>query len=350
MDRAVNNMSVSLAELAAGGRVTKTESGGYRPYCAPLRGYQVRVQPHLEDKFKPNTNLFKFWPGDQRGSPPPEGEITEGYKTGEIGRSFFRSNLKVNPYTFILKENGVVVMRAVEDALELGSRHSSLPDNERERIASSGEFGLVEDGKYAFNLKSYTFAEFNEILLEKTEHLSKEQAHAALAASTHAGLEAALGFPVEFREFELIDAKVFSDSTVMYDANFKEQCAAMKVYASAEACKSDLDSEKRGADGCWLALRPSSEINQAVNEAFGRDAAGTKYSSKRAVLSRDWQAQAVQRLLLLTKEQMARVLVKEKDGKYIEAARLMKGIRNLDPDELDAKMALIEKILSRDGI
>jgi len=131
----------------------------------------VRLNPRLGDKFATLAN------GDPRTykiiGQGAEGEPTGGYTVIPDGNS-----LPDGIYLYIVKRFGAVtVFTRVDNALEVGSRHSIMPDFVQDEIVSAGELEKSVEEKISFNLKSYTFGDQLKTKYNDRESLERKTKH-----------------------------------------------------------------------------------------------------------------------------------------------------------------------------
>jgi hypothetical protein len=306
----------------------------FRPYCQNAWGYAVRVNPTLGDKFGKFSKPYKFW----NPSNPPSSERTEGYIAGPQNLQAFRSVSSQKAFTFILKANGVVTIRAVDDVLELGARHSSLPDDESDAIVSSGEFRCI-NGTYRFNLKSATFSEAIVKIAQKKHGVPEKDAYLRLMEKTKQGLIDALQMDVEYTPVQIVDESHLPDQNLSLGSDFGDKCSKIEVYDSWQSCNMKDEALLKSRNACFMNKIPKPSVRSAVQAGFGNY---WQHASKKGIT---WKSQSAQRTLLLEPRDLEDILEKDADGMILQAMKLLRGIEGIPEGELlDALLKMKEAL------
>ena len=122
-----------------------TDDTVVRPYELPVCGFVARVYPVPSDKFE--NGAIKVIE-----SIPEAGERVSGY------RVLHAAAVPDGSYNFILKVNGTLVLAPLTTGIEIGARHSILPDSWDDSIDAAGEI-LFSNGNIMYNTVSYTFTD-----------------------------------------------------------------------------------------------------------------------------------------------------------------------------------------------
>jgi hypothetical protein len=194
-----------------------------RPFCVYKQGVPIRVNPTQKDKFK-YTTTYKLY---------PEGN-SETHKDSTEYEIISGSALPDGNYLFIItdseieNEHALVLSRVYSNDIELGSRHSIMPDELKSQVYSAGEL-RKKNPQIDFNFKSYTFGD-SLVADVKESKLGK----ITLGFLSKVFPDAEVKFNKYF-SFEIKDED-FKNS----EDNFGKACASMQKFDSMEVCKESL--------------------------------------------------------------------------------------------------------------
>jgi hypothetical protein len=191
-----------------------------RPYCVQRHGVYMRVNPTRQDKFL-YTETYKLY----AGAAPPV--TTSGYKITN------GADLPKGNYIFIVTKEGddfvLTLSRVYSNDVELGSRHSIMPDALNTRVYSAGELIKESDSLISYDFKSYTFG---DPLLELAKEAQLKKLTTAFLERIFVKSQVSYN---RFLEFRFTDAE-----RAKGEDEFKKGCASMQRYDSMSACDASL--------------------------------------------------------------------------------------------------------------
>lgn len=226
-----------------------------RPYCRKRLSQFVSIDQRLDDKFR-FKNTYIFHTPD---TPDTIQEYDPRYKQVEPDA------LPDGLYLYIVKRldkshYSLVLSKVIDPLLEIGSRHSIMPETNDDEIVSAGELRKVA-GHIDFNLMSYTFG----------EKLQKQNPKIHQFTSLYfKKIFKEPKFFVNYNKFFAIEFDGLRDireEIPISDDLFKQTCDKMQAFNTEEACTERLSkpaTKRLTRNACSLTL--TNEENSFRNE------------------------------------------------------------------------------------
>ena len=208
-----------------------------RLFCKLKQGIPVRVNPTQKDKFK-YTQTYKLYPNyvEGRHIEPSEYLVIKP------------SDLPKGNYLFIVtdseEEQGdhvLILSRVYSNDIELGSRHSIMPDKKSSPVYSAGELIKWEGSNITFNFKSFTFG---DPLVARVKENNLKKGTLEFLTRIFPGT------PINYNKFA--GFQVSLDDLAISEQSFEKACSSMQKFDSLEERNSLKDSVWR-SDIC---IRP----------------------------------------------------------------------------------------------